>query len=257
MSRAETLHKKIFYIFLGVLITNAFALFKERLIDVPEYRINAKIKAPLAKVDAWLVNQDTGEKTYMPDIPGINPIEVRLKNTGKKPIENLEVVLEFLVTGDFDLFDEVFFVKPKRGFSKINFSKPKNTERRITLDLFNPKDEFMYFATGTRPVMAIAYARFPGLSFYQEYTPVGPYDNILRLSMIILLALSAFYGIFLAYYVHKRIIKQNEIRNILKRGFINVYWSDRTKTERLWFCSGFCLALFSCLLILAILISAT
>jgi hypothetical protein len=235
----------------------AFSLFKERVIDVPEYRIDAKIKAPIISVDVWLVNQETGEKIYhVPDAQFPNPIEVRLKNTGKKPIENLEVILEFVATGDFTLSDERYSVKPKRGFSEVNLSTLKNTERRVKLDLFNPGDEFMYSATATRPVTAIAYARFPGLSFYQEYTPVGPHDNIFRLFVISFLALSGMYGMFLVGRVQKRIIERYGIRNILREGFIKVYWGDRTKTERLHFCTGFFLAIISCLL-LAKLISNT
>jgi hypothetical protein len=61
-------------------------LIKEKLLDTPDYRMNAKIKAPLAKVDTWLVYEKTGQKIYLPDGEGPNPIEVRLKNTGKKPI---------------------------------------------------------------------------------------------------------------------------------------------------------------------------
>ena len=57
------------------------------------------LKAPLTKVEAWLVNAETGKKISMPDFPGLNPIEVRLKNTGKKPIENAEFVLEFVRKG--------------------------------------------------------------------------------------------------------------------------------------------------------------
>ena len=146
-----------------------FPTIKERVLDTPDYRINAKIEAPLAKVEAWLVNKDTGKKISMPDAGlGINPIAVQLKNTGKKPIHNVEFVLEFVATGNFNLFDEGYSVKPERGFGKINISAPNGTERRVNIDLFNPGDEFIYLATGTRPVTAMVYTKLPGLSFYQN-----------------------------------------------------------------------------------------
>jgi hypothetical protein len=168
----------------------------------------------------------------------------------------VEVVLEFVTTGDFRLFDEEYSVKPGKGFGKINFSRPKDTERRVEFDLFNPGDELMYFAIGTRPVTVIAYSRFPGLSFYQEHSPIGKYDNMIRFSMIGFIGLIAGYGILLFCIVQKQIIEQYGVRNILGRGFVNVYWNDRTKTERLFLWAGLYLAIFSCLM-LAILISST
>jgi hypothetical protein len=243
MSRVEILKhlEKIFYVVLAAVVMIAFT----RLFDVPDYKINANIKAPLVKTSLELVDQVTGESYPLPDPGGPNPIEVHLKNTGKKPIANLEVILEFEAVGDFNLLDEKYAVKPGKGFGKINLSAPKNVERRVRLELFNPGDEFMYFATGTRPVKIIAYSKFPGLSFYQHYSPVGKYDKIIRLSVIIFLVISTFFGLLSVCIVQKRIIEQCGIWNISDRGFINVYWYDRTKRERLFFYAGFCLVLLS------------
>ena len=93
MSQAVILKhlEKIFYIVLAVVVMIAF----NRLFDVPDYKINTNIKAPLGKTSLELVNQETGERIPLPDPGGPNPIEVHLKNTGKKPIANLEVILEF------------------------------------------------------------------------------------------------------------------------------------------------------------------
>jgi hypothetical protein len=45
-------------------------------------------------------------------------------------------------------------------------------------------------------------------------------------------------GILLISFVQIRIIKDHGIRHFQKRGFINVYWHDRTKTERRCFWIG-------------------
>ena len=196
--------EKILYIVLGGVITTFFISFKQRLIDVPEYRIEAQIKAPLIKAVGQLVSEDTGKKYDLGDIEA-NPIEVRLMNTGKKPIERVEVVLEFVPTaGQFHLFDEGYAVEPKKGFGKVNISRPMNTERRIEFDLFNPGDVLTYFGIGNRPVTVIAYSRFPGLSFYQEYSP-GKHD-MLRGFVIGFIGFSACYGIFLFCFTQKKII---------------------------------------------------
>ena len=248
--------ERIFYIVIGVIITILANEYIKPLIADPDYRIKANIRAPLARVDAWLVDQKTGEKIYIPDTQGPNPIQVLLKNTGKKPIENLEVIMEFEATGDLSLSDEKYSTKPDKGFGSVTFSKPKNTERRVRLGLFNPGDELMYFAIGSRPVMVTTYAKFPGLSFYQQYSPVGQHDNFIRLFEISFFALSSAFGILLFFSVQKMIIEQYGIRNILRRGFINTYWNDRTKKEKLRFYLGFSLALISGV-ILAKLISNT
>jgi hypothetical protein len=162
-------------IIIGIIVGVSAPLLTQyimKLIETPDYRISAEIKAPLVKVETLLINRETDEKISLPDGQGLNPIEVLVTNTGKKPIEKVEIILEFLATGDFQLFDEKCYpIKPERGFEKIDISAPNKTERRVKLDLFNPGDEFLYLATGTRPVRAIAYTRFPGLSFYQEYKP--------------------------------------------------------------------------------------
>lgn len=240
---------------LGVVITIVlwviallFPTIKERVLDTPDYRINAKIEAPLGKIEMWLVNEKTGEKFSIPDaqLPA-NPIEIHLKNTGKKPIENVEFILAFEATGNFSLLDEKFGVTPPGWVDKVKFSKPKDTERRVKLELFNPGDEFIYLATGTRPVTAIVYTKFPGLSFYQEYSPFGQKYIIIRRIMIGFCIFSAFFGILLIFVVHKIIIAQYGIKNTLSRGIINIYWNDRTKREIFNLFGGVFLALFSCL----------
>jgi hypothetical protein len=245
--------EKIIYLIIGVFIANGASMIKEWILYVPDYQINAEIKAPLAETRLELINQETGKVIRLPDPGGPNPIEVHLKNTGKKQIENLEVILEFITTGDFDLFDEEYAVNPKKGFDKITFSRPKNTERRIKFDLFNPGDEFIYLATGTRPVTAIVYSRFPGLSFYQEYSPLGKNYKIWRLFNIIFIAFSAVFSLILVYFVQKRIIKQYGIRKILSSGIINVYWKDRTGTEKLYFWVGLCLLFLSCPMLMSLI----
>jgi hypothetical protein len=45
-------------------------------------------------------------------------------------------------------------------------------------------------------------------------------------------------GILLISFVQTRIIKDHGIRHFQKRGFINVYWHDRTKAERWCFWIG-------------------
>jgi hypothetical protein len=171
-------------------------------------------------------------------------------NTGKKPIENVEFVLEFVATGKFSLLNEEYGVMP--GFGKVNISSPKKSKRLIKLELFNPGDDFIYSAIGTKPVKIISYTKFPGLSFYQEYSP-GKRGG-LYYTVIVLLAIFACYGLFIVFIVQKEIIKQYGIRNILNRGFINVYWNDRTKTEIVFLFMGFSIALLSCLTLVTILL---
>ena len=45
-------------------------------------------------------------------------------------------------------------------------------------------------------------------------------------------------GILLISFVQRRIIKDHGILHFQKRGFINVYWHDRTKAERWCFWIG-------------------
>jgi hypothetical protein len=45
-------------------------------------------------------------------------------------------------------------------------------------------------------------------------------------------------GVLLMTYVQTRIIKAKGIRHFGERGFINVYWRERTTTERLCFFAG-------------------
>jgi hypothetical protein len=244
--------EKILYPVIVAVIAIGAQQFTEKIFAVPDYQINAKIKAPLGRVDMWLESQ-TGEKIYIPDAPGPNPIEVHLINTGKKPIKNLEFIMEFMGTGDLSLSDEWYSVKPIKGFGSISFSKPRNTERRVIFDLFNPGDEWMYFATGWRPVTVITYAKFPGLSFYQEYNPVGKHDNFIRLFVLIFLSLCIVFGMILVVFIQKIIIKQYGIRNILRKGIINAYWNDRTTRERLLFYYGFSLAILSSIILVKLI----
>ena len=53
-------------------------------------------------------------------------------------------------------------------------------------------------------------------------------------------------GVLLMTYVQSGIIKANGIKHFRERGFVNVYWRDRTKTERCCFFVGltFLLLLF-------------
>jgi hypothetical protein len=161
----------------GATCTIMVTIFKEKVIDVPDYRMDAYICAPLSKVKAELVNIDTGKVIELPDGAQMpNPIYVRLKNAGKKPIENAEIVLEFQATGDFQLSGEGYKTKPEKGFGKIDIIGTKDRERRIRFALFNPGDQFEYFAMGTRPVTVVAYSKLKGLSFYQKQSPGCDFD---------------------------------------------------------------------------------
>lgn len=161
----------------GAMCTIMSTIFKEKIIDVPDYRMDAYICAPLSKVKAELVNVDTGGAIELPDAQGPNPIYVRLTNTGKKPIENVEIVIEFQATGEFRLFNEGYRTKPEKGFGKIDIARTKDIERRISFALFNPGDQLEYFATGTRPVTVFAHTKLRGLSFYQEQSPGCDFDK--------------------------------------------------------------------------------
>lgn len=162
----------------GATCTIMFAIFKEKMIDVPDYRMDAYICAPLSKVKAELVNVDTGKVIELPyGAQWPNPIYVRLTNTGKKPIENAEIVLEFQASGEFQLTEEGYKTKPEKGFGKIDTIRTKDRERRIRFALFNPGDQLEYFATGTRPVTVVAYTKLRGLSFYQEQSPGCDFDK--------------------------------------------------------------------------------
>jgi hypothetical protein len=162
----------------GATSTIMFTIFKEKVIDVPDYRMDAYICAPLSKVKAELVNVDTGRVIELPDgAQWPNPIYVRLTNTGKKPIENVEIVLEFQATGEFRLSEEGYKTKPEKGFGKINIIRTKDIERRISFALFNPGDQLEYFATGSRPVTVVAYTKLRGLSFFQKQSPGCDFDK--------------------------------------------------------------------------------
>ena len=161
----------------GATCTIVFTIFKEKVIDVPDYRMNAYICAPLSKAKMELVNVDTGKAIELPDgDQGPNPIYVRLKNTGKNPIENAEIVLEFQATGEFQLSEEGYKTKPETGFGKIDIIRTKDGERRIRFALFNPGDQLEYFATGSRPVTVVAYTKLRGLSFFQKQSPGCDFD---------------------------------------------------------------------------------
>lgn len=247
--------EKIIFPIILVFLAQGTSAVEKWISYVPDYRITAEIKAPLAKASLSLVNEKTGEEINIPELQdlGPNPIEVHLKNTGKKPIENLEFIIEFISKGNLNLSDEIYSVKPKRGFGSISFSKPKNTERRVIFGLFNPGDEWIYFATGWCPVTVTTYTKFPGLSFYQEYSPTGQNYKIWRLFNIVFIAFSAVFSLILVCFVQKRIIEQYGIRKILSRGIINAYWNDRTGKERFHFWAGIWLLLISCLMLTSLI----
>jgi hypothetical protein len=62
-------------------------------------------------------------------------------------------------------------------------------------------------------------------------------------SLIIASILFAGIGTLLMSFVQVRIIRQYGVRHFSKRGFINVYWSDRSKIEKWCFWLGLLLLL--------------
>lgn len=66
--------------------------------------------------------------------------------------------------------------------------------------------------------------------------------NMAKYLFIGIIALTAV-GILLISFVQTRIINQHGIRRFRERGFINVYWHDRTTTERWCFYIGLFLSI--------------
>jgi hypothetical protein len=163
--------EKIAYILIGTVIASAIGLVKERFFNVPDFGMESQICAPLAKAEASLVNVATGQVIPLPNATGPNPISARFINVGKKPLENLDVVLEFDAPERIDITDQSYTTKPERGFGSVDILEDGPNRRRIRIALLNPGDELDYSAIGTRPVTIIAYAKFPGLSFYQKKRP--------------------------------------------------------------------------------------
>ena len=163
--------EKVVYIVLGAVIAVAIGLFKERVIDVPDFSLESRICAPLTKVTASLENLDTGQVFPIPNAPALNPMRARFVNAGKKALEELEVVLEFVSVGDIDITDERYTTKPSRGFGAIEIVKDGRNRRTLRIALLNPGDELEYSAMGARPATVVSYAKVPGLSFYQLQRP--------------------------------------------------------------------------------------
>jgi hypothetical protein len=109
--------------------------------------------------------------TSVPNAKGPNPVSARFTNVGKKPLENLDVVLEFNAPEGIDIMDQCYTTKPARGFGKVEILEDGPSRRIVRIALLNPGDEIEYSALATRPVTIIAYAKFPGLSFYQMQSP--------------------------------------------------------------------------------------
>jgi hypothetical protein len=61
--------------------------------------------------------------------------------------------------------------------------------------------------------------------------------------MVISAFAAAAVGVVLMTYVQSRIIKARGISHFGERGFVNVYWRDRTTTERWCFFTGLGLVL--------------
>ena len=162
---------KVGYMILGGVITVATGLAKDKLLDTPDFALQASICAPVTKVTAKLVNIETGEEIPLENPEAPNPVEVRFRNVGKKQLENIELVLEFSANGELRLQNQRYVTKPPVGFGKVVFVDETPNRKRIQITLLNPKDEFLYFADAGRPTTIVAYSKAPGLSFYQLQRP--------------------------------------------------------------------------------------
>ena len=170
-SRMREHIEKMAYMILGIVITVAIGIAKDKLLDTPDFALQASICAPVTKMTAKLVNIDTG-KEYPIENPALsNPVEVSFRNVGKKPLENVELVLDFTANGEVDLQDQRYATKPPVGFGKVTFVDETPKRKRIQIALLNPKDEFLYLADAARPTTIAAYSKAPGISFYQLQKP--------------------------------------------------------------------------------------
>ena len=170
-SRMREPIEKMVYMVLGGVITVATGIAKDKLLDTPDFALQASICAPVTKITAKLVNINTG-KEYPIENPAFpNPVEVSFRNVGKKPLENIEFVLEFTANGEVDLQNQRYVTKPPVGFGKVTFVDETPKKKRIQIALLNPKDEFSYFADAVRPTIIAAYSKAPGISFYQLQGP--------------------------------------------------------------------------------------
>jgi hypothetical protein len=163
--------EKVTYILIGAVIVMAVGLVKERWLDTPDFGLEARICAPVVKVEAAFVNDKTGQVVPVPNPEGANPVRARFRNVGRKPLEGLEIVLEFQAAGGTRVSAERYATKPERGFGRVEIVGDEPNRSRIRIALLNPGDEVEYSAVGTRSAMILAYAKFPGLSFYQAVRP--------------------------------------------------------------------------------------
>ncbi len=163
--------EKIIYIVIGSLIAITAGVIKERFFDSPEFGLEGRICAPVVKIKAELVNVETKEVIPIPNPEDVIPVWAQFTNVGKKPLENLEIVLEFHAPGGTRVTNHRYATKPERGFGKVEILEDAPNRSKIRIALLNPRDELYYSAIGSRPVTILVYAKFPGLSFYQVQPP--------------------------------------------------------------------------------------
>ena len=162
--------EKIGYVLLGGVISFGLSI-ANKLLDTPDFALQASICAPVTKMTLKLVNIDTGKEHPIENPALSNPVEVSFRNVGKKPLENIELVLDFTADGEVDLQDQRYATKPPVGFGKVTFVDETPKRKRIQIALLNPKDEFLYLADAARPTTIAAYSKAPGISFYQLQKP--------------------------------------------------------------------------------------
>ena len=170
-SRMHEHIEKMVYMILGGVITFAINVAKDKLLDTPDFALQASICAPVTNMTAKLVNINTGKEYPIENPAHPNPVEVSFRNVGKKPLENIEFVLEFTANGEVDLQNQRYATKPPVGFGRVTFVDETPKKKRIQIALLNPKDEFSYFADAVRPTTIAAYSKAPGISFYQLQGP--------------------------------------------------------------------------------------
>lgn len=155
----------------GALVATGVGLLKERLFETPDFGLQSRIFAPVTKVEASFTNVETGKVIPVPNPEALNPIHTRFINVDKRPLENLEIVLEFHAVDGTAITDQRYLTKPERGFGKLKIVEDGASQRRIQVALLIPGDEVEYSAMASRPVTILAYAKLPGLSFYQTKEP--------------------------------------------------------------------------------------
>ena len=163
--------EKVAYMVFGSALTLATGFAKDKLFDTSDFALQANICAPITKITAKLVSVETGKEYRVENPESPNPVEVRLRNVGKKQLENIEIVLEFSANGEVRLQNQGYITNPPVGFGKVGFIDETPNKKRIQIALLNPKDEFIYTAYAVRPTTIIAYSKVPGMSFYQLQKP--------------------------------------------------------------------------------------